>query len=116
MTVIDAESQIVLFIYLLLLLFFFWGGGGGNQYKALKPYIVLVNLNEFLSFFQKVQHSHSRHQKTTSNFLRINLKGILKFNEIWPLEGATCMYIIFFMVEFSGTPRKCLFYAIFSEY
>ena len=45
-------------------------------------------LNEFPSIFQKVQHSYSRHQKTTSNLLRINLKGILKFNEIWPLEGA----------------------------
>ena len=30
-------------------------------------------------------------QKTTSNLPRINLKGILTFNEIWPLEGA--MYI-----------------------
>ena len=56
---------------------------------CLKP--LLVDLNEFPSIFQKVQHSHSRHQKTTSNLLRINLKGILKFNEIWPLEGA--MYI-----------------------
>ena len=50
--------------------------------------IVLVDLNEFPSIFQKVQHSHSRHQKTTSNLLRIHLKGIFKFNEIWPLEGA----------------------------
>ena len=33
----------------------------------------------------KMQHSHSRHQKTTSNFLWISLKGILKFNEISPL-------------------------------
>ena len=49
--------------------------------------IVLVDLNEFPPLFQKVQHSNSRHQKTTSN-LRINLKVILKFNEIWPLEGA----------------------------
>ena len=58
----------------------------------LKPYsIVLVDLNEYPSIFQKVQDSHSRHQKTTSNLLRINLKGILQFNEIWPLEGA--MYI-----------------------
>ena len=55
--------------------------------------IVLVDLNEYPSIFQKVQHSYSRHQKTTSNLLRINLKGIVKFNEIWPLEGATCMYM-----------------------
>ena len=48
----------------------------------------MVDLNKFPSIFQTVQNSHSRHQKTTSNLLRINLKGILKFNEIWPLEGA----------------------------
>ena len=34
--------------------------------------IVLVDLNEFPSIFQKVQHSHSRDQKTTSNLLIIN--------------------------------------------
>ena len=28
------------------------------------------------------------HQKTTSNFLRINLKGKSRFNSSWPLEGA----------------------------
>ena len=64
-------------------------------------------LNEFPSIFQKVQHSYSRHQKTTSNLRRVNLKGILKFNEIWPLEGA--------MVGFSGASRKFNFFAIFSE-
>ena len=64
--------------------------------------IVLVDLNEFPSIFQKVQHSHSRHQKTTSNRLRINLKGILKFNEIWPLEGA--MYITLWWI-FGGIPK-----------
>ena len=58
----------------------------------------------------QVQHSHSRHQKTTSTLLRINLKGILKFNEVWPLEGATCMYSNS-MVEFSAASRKCYFYA-----
>ena len=40
--------------------------------------IVLVDLNEVPSVFQTVQHSHSRHQKTISNFLRINLIGNLK--------------------------------------
>ena len=69
----------------------------------IKAIVVLVDLNEFPSVFQKVQHSHSRHQKTTSNLPRINSKGILKFNEIWPLEGA--MYISS-MVELSGAPRK----------
>ena len=43
-----------------------------------REYIVLVDLNEFPSIFQKVQHSHSRQQKTTSNLIRINLKGILE--------------------------------------
>ena len=38
-----------------------------------------------------MQHSHSRHHKTTSNLLRINLKGTLRFSNEWPLEGA--MYI-----------------------
>ena len=62
----------------------------------LKPYsIVLVDLNEFPSIFLKVQHSQSRHQETTSNLLRINLKGILKFNKIWPLEVSyTCTKIL----------------------
>ena len=53
--------------------------------------IVLVNSNKFPSVFQKVQHSHSRHQKTTSNLLRINFNGKLRLNKIWPIEGA--MYI-----------------------
>ena len=53
--------------------------------------LVFVDLKEFPSIFQKVQYSHSRHQKTTSNLLRINLNSIFKFSEIWPLEGA--MYI-----------------------
>ena len=35
--------------------------------------IVLVDVNEF----SKVQHSHSRHQKTTSNLLKITLKDRL---------------------------------------
>ena len=42
--------------------------------------IVLVHLNEFLSIFQKVQHSHSRHQKAISEVPRINLKDKLRFN------------------------------------
>ena len=41
--------------------------------KVLKPYIVLVDLNEFSSVILKVQHSYSRHQKTTSNLLTITL-------------------------------------------
>ena len=62
-----------------------------------------MDLNDFPSIFQKVQHSHSRHQKTTSTLLRINLEGILKFNEIWPLEGA--MYITLWE-NFRGHPKS----------
>ena len=73
-----------------------------------------MDLNEFPSIFQKVQHSHSRHQKTTSNLLSINLKCILMFNEIhvWPLEGA--MYITLWS-NFRGHPENVSFYAMFSE-
>ena len=53
--------------------------------------IVLVNWNGFPPIFQKVQYFHSRHKNTTSPLLRISLNGILKLNEVWPLEGA--MYI-----------------------
>ena len=53
-----------------------------------------------------MQHSHSRHQKTTSNLLRISLKDILKFNEIWPLEGA--MYITLWQ-NFRGHPKSVSF-------
>ena len=77
-----------------------------------------MDLNEFPSIFKKVQHAHSSHQKTTSNLLRINLIGTLKFNEIWPLEGAvyiTLLYLCNSMVEISGAYRKFKFYAIFSE-
>ena len=75
-----------------------------NAIQLLKPYcsIVLVDLNEFPSIFHKVQHSNSRPQKTTSNLLRINLEGILKFNEMWPLEGA--MYITLWQ-NFWGIPK-----------
>ena len=68
----------------------------------------MVDLNEFPSIFQKVQHSHSRHQKTTSNLLRINLKCILKCNEIWPLEGA--MYITLWYRIFGGIPKMLVLY------
>ena len=44
------------------------------QWAYLKPFtctcIVLVDLTEFSSIFWKVQHFHSRHQKTTSNLLK----------------------------------------------
>ena len=62
-----------------------------------------MDLNEFPSIFQKVKHSHSRHQKTISNLLRINLKGILQFNETWPLEGATVLSVVMFSVSHGVT-------------
>ena len=40
-----------------------------------------------------VQHSHSRHQKTTSSLLTMNLKGILRFSNEWPLDGELYVYI-----------------------
>ena len=88
-----------------------------------------MDRNEFPSIFQKVQYSHSRHQKTTSHLLRINLKGILKLNEIWPLEGAMYITLWDIKVKWNVTTRgsyvhnygiifrdaKFLFYAVFSE-
>ena len=71
-----------------------------------------ADLKHFRSIFSlqisinlsKVQYSHSRYQKTTSNLLRINLKGLLKFNKIWPLEGA--MYITLWLLSFMQFLRK----------
>ena len=62
-------------------------------------------MNFHQSFKKCIILTPCRHQKTTSNLLRINLKGILKFNEIWPIEGA--MYITMWK-NFRGHPEKCL--------
>ena len=84
-----------------------------NYLVALKPeYLVLGDS----SIFQKVQHSHSRHQKTPSNLLRINSNNKLMVNKIWPLEGALYINRHNSMVRFSRASRKCNFYAIFSKY
>ena len=48
----------------------------------------MVDLNEFSSIFLKVHNSHSRHQKTTSNFLRNTLKGSLTVSNERSLDGA----------------------------
>ena len=69
-----------------------------NQYSIGGFEWISINLS-------KVQHSHSRHQNT-SNLLRIYLKGISKFNEIWPLEGA--MYIPLWYI-FRGHPQNVSF-------
>ena len=59
-----------------------------------------------------MQHSHSRHQKTTSNLLRINLKGKLRFSNGWPLEGA--MYINLWS-NFLGHPEMLVFCNFFQN-
>ena len=64
---------------------------------------VLVDLNDFSSISSKVQHSHSRHYKTTSNLITLNSKDKLKCNNSWPLEGA--MYITR-CKHFRGHPEK----------
>ena len=81
-------------------------GGIFKSIRLKRASIVLVDLNEFPSIFLKMQHSPSRHQKTTSNILRINLKGLFKFNEIWSLEGA--MYITLWQ-NFRGHPKNISF-------
>ena len=67
-------------------------------------YVVLVNLNEFSAISWKVQHSHSR--QTTSNLLRIALKGKLRVSKQWSPEGA--MYINL-RLNYQGPPRKFFF-------
>ena len=76
-----------------------------NSYSHI---IVLVDLNEFPSIFQKVQLSYSRHQKTTSNLLRINLKGHIKVQWNMATRGS---YVHNSMVE----SWKCYVLCIFSE-
>ena len=75
---------------------------------------VLMDLNKFPSIFQKVQHSHSKHKKRTSNLLKFDLKGKLWFNKIWPLEGGRFITLDYGQI-LGGIP-KMLVYAIFSKY
>ena len=56
-------------------------------------------MNIHHAIFQKGQNSHSRHKKNSLNLPRINLKGILQFIEIWPLEG---VYVHNSMGEWGG--------------
>ena len=55
-----------------------------------------------------MQHSHSRHQKTISNLLRINLKGMLRFGNGWLLTNL--------WQNFGVLPEKGYFFAMFSKY
>ena len=80
--------------------------------QLLKPcgtHGVLVDLNEFSLIFWKVHHSHSRHQITNSNFLKIILKDRLWISNEWSLEGATCMCKTY-LVKFSGASPKCVLF------
>ena len=53
--------------------------------------IVLVNLYEVWNLLKSAAFSLKTSEKTTSNILRINLKGRLGVSNEWSLEGA--MYI-----------------------
>ena len=68
-----------------------------------------MDLNEFPSIFQKVQHSHSRHQKTTPNLLRINLKGKLSFNHSWSNRGSYVQNWKLYGKNFRGNPKNVSF-------
>ena len=59
-----------------------------------------------------MKHSHSRHQKTTSNLLRIHVKGKCRFSIGSPPEGA--MYINLWS-NFRGHP-KFFSSSIFTKY
>ena len=57
----------------------------------------------FYQSFKKCQHCHSRHQKTTSDLLRINLKDKLRFINKQPLEGVKVynLYFILYVLQHS---------------
>ena len=63
-----------------------------NTEHQLDPFksisIVLVDLNKFPSIFQKEQHSHSRHQKTTSNLLNSQFKRQIKVQQNMATRGS----------------------------
>ena len=60
-----------------------------------------------------MQHSHSRHQKTNSNLLRINFKTQ---TEVQQLTATRRSYVHKPIVKFSGASPKCLLFANFSKY
>ena len=62
-----------------------------NQKHWSKPQYSIGGFGWIFINLLKVHHSHSRYQKATSNLLRINLKGKLRFSDERPQEGA--MYI-----------------------
>ena len=70
----------------------------GYEWHLYSHSIVLVDLNEFSSIFQKVQHSHSRHQKTTS---KSQFKRQIKVWQWFTIRGSY-MYVHKPMVIFFG--------------
>ena len=59
----------------------------------------MADLNKFSSIFWKVQHSHSRHQETTSNLLKITLKGMQIDDQQWTITRGSFVHKP--MVKFS---------------
>ena len=72
-------------------------------YRA--THVPLKTLVICISSIFKVQYSHSRQQKTTSNFLRITLKGRLGSQQ-WMITSGSYMYVHKPMVKFSGASLK----------
>ena len=63
-----------------------------------------------MNFHQSFRSHSTRHQKTTSNLLRISLKGTKRFSNERPLEVEGAMYVNL-LAKFSGGGgiRKCIF-------
>ena len=61
-----------------------------------------MDWNDFSSVFWKVQHSHSRHQKTTSNLVRLILRGRLKVSNEWSLKGAMALCTLTYDIILGG--------------
>ena len=94
-----------------------WGAVSWQFFYKIKSrsiHVVMVDLNEFSSIFQKVQHFHSRHQKTTSNLLTTHLKGKLMFGNASSLYRRSYVYIKA-MVTFSGASWKKVYFSLFSK-
>ena len=61
----------------------------------------------FHQSFKKVQQFHSRHQKTTSNLLRIHLKAKFRFGNGSLLEEAMSINLL---QKILGTSQNVLFF------
>ena len=72
-----------------------WGLLHTNYCIKLKP--VLVDVSEFPSVLSKIQHSHSRNQKRTSNLLRIT-RGSYVHKPIEKLSGTSQFFFFFLQI------------------